>query len=98
MRQDDFEHHMSPATSFREAWSYIVFGIVVMVVFLGGVAGWAATVDLAGAVLATGSVVVDSSVKKVQHPSGGVVGTIHVKEGQRVNAGDVLISLDETVT
>ena len=89
---------LSPATPFSEARSYIVFGITVMILFFGGLGVWAATVDLAGAVLASGSVVVDSSVKKVQHPSGGVVGAIHVKEGQHVNAGDLLVSLDETVT
>jgi HlyD family secretion protein len=48
-------------------------------------------------VLATGHVVVDSNVKRVQHPTGGVVGEIHVKEGQRVGAGDVIVRLDETV-
>jgi HlyD family secretion protein len=83
---------------FTEARAYITFGIVVIVTLLGGLAVWAATVDLAGAVMAAGSVVVDSSVKKVQHPTGGIVGEIYVKEGQHVEAGDVLVRLDETVT
>jgi len=42
-------------------------------------------------------VVVDSHVKKVQHPTGGVVGEIHARDGDRVRAGDVVIRLDETV-
>jgi len=42
--------------------------------------------------------VVDSSVKKVQHPTGGVVGELKVREGDRVNAGDILLRLDETQT
>jgi HlyD family secretion protein len=41
---------------------------------------------------------VDTNVKKVQHPTGGVVGELRVREGQRVAAGDLLIRLDETVT
>ena len=44
-----------------------------------------------------GTVVVDSHVKKVQHPTGGVVGEIHARDGDRVRAGDVVIRLDETV-
>jgi HlyD family secretion protein len=41
--------------------------------------------------------VVDSHVKKVQHPTGGVVGEIYARDGDRVRAGDVVIRLDETV-
>jgi len=37
-------------------------------------------------------------VKKVQHPTGGVVGELFVRDGDHVKAGDVLIRLDETVT
>jgi HlyD family secretion protein len=43
-------------------------------------------------------IVVDSSVKKVQHPTGGVVSELRVKEGDRVKAGDILVRLDETQT
>ncbi len=41
---------------------------------------------------------VESEVKKVQHPTGGVVGALLVREGARVKAGDVLIRLDATQT
>ncbi len=47
---------------------------------------------------AQGSLVVDSNVKKVQHPTGGVVGEVRVHDGDWVKAGDILIRLDETVT
>lgn len=83
---------------FREVRGYIVFGVAVIATLVGGLGVWAASIDLAGAVLATGNVVVDSSVKKVQHPTGGVVGAIYVTEGQHVEAGEVVIRLDETVT
>jgi len=49
-------------------------------------------------VIAQGVVVVDSSVKKVQHATGGIVGELRVREGDRVKAGDILIRLDETQT
>jgi len=87
-----------PASPFREVRVYMLFGLAVVGVLLGGIGVWAATVDIAGAVIAHGLVVVDSSVKKVQHPTGGVVGAILVREGQHVEAGDVLVRLDETVT
>ena len=77
---------------------YIVAGLLTVVVLVGGIGGWAATTDLAGAVVASGTVVVASNVKKVQHPSGGVVGKIFVRNGDHVKAGDLLVRLDETVT
>ena len=68
------------------------------VLLLGGIGGWAAATNLAGAVVAGGRFVVDSHVKAVQHPTGGVVGEIAVHEGQRVAAGDLLLRLDATET
>ncbi len=65
---------------------------------VGGFGVWAATTHIAGAVVAHGMVVVESSEKKVQHPTGGVVGQILVKNGDRVRANDLLLRLDETVT
>ena len=59
---------------------------------------WAAKTTLAGAVIAAGTVVVESSVKKVQHQEGGIVGEILVREGDRVKAGDVVLRLDGTMT
>ena len=72
---------------------------VVIVAFLAiGVGGWASTAEISGALIAQGSIVVDSNVKKVQHPTGGVVGELRVRDGDRVKAGDILVRLDETVT
>jgi HlyD family secretion protein len=75
-----------------------LIGFALAVLLVGGVGGWAATSQLAGAVIAPGTIVVESSVKKVQHPSGGVVGEILVKEGDTVDEGQVLLRLDDTVT
>ncbi|MFN0217672.1 MAG: HlyD family type I secretion periplasmic adaptor subunit [Hyphomicrobium sp.] len=77
---------------------YMLGGLFTSIVLLGGITAWAATAQLAGAVLAHGVVVVATNVKKVQHPTGGVVGAILVRNGDRVKAGDLLVRLDETVT
>lgn len=77
---------------------HLLLGTVAVVALVGGVGGWAASTELSGAVIAPGQLVVDSNVKKVQHPTGGVVGELRVKEGDRVKAGDVLVRLDETQT
>lgn len=76
----------------------VLLGLTVSVVLVGGVGAWAATTSLAGAVIASGTVVVESSAKKVQHQTGGIVGAINVREGDRVAAGDVIVRLDETLT
>lgn len=71
-------------------------GGLMLVAMVAGAGGWAASTEISGAVVAAGSVVVESSVKRVQHLSGGIVGELLVKEGDHVEAGDVLIRLDAT--
>ncbi|WP_062212864.1 HlyD family type I secretion periplasmic adaptor subunit [Aureimonas sp. AU12] len=67
-------------------------------VMFGGVGTWAATTELAGAVIASGRLAVDGNVKKVQHPTGGIAAELLVEEGRQVETGDVLARLDATVT
>lgn len=76
----------------------LLAGFAVVGTVVGGVGGWAATTDIAGAIVASGALVVDSNVRKVQHPTGGVVGAILARDGDRVKAGDVMVKLDDTVT
>jgi HlyD family secretion protein len=78
--------------------SHLLAGVLAVVLLAGGVGGWAATTDLAGAVIAQGQMVVDSNDKKVQHPTGGIVGELRVREGSRVKENDILIRLDDTQT
>ncbi len=77
---------------------YIAAGLAVLFFLVGGLGVWAASTTISGAVIGNGIVVVESNVKKVQHPSGGVVGEILVKNGSKVKTGDLLIRLDETLT
>jgi HlyD family secretion protein len=77
---------------------HILAGTILVAALVLGLGGWAATAQISGALIAQGSIVVDSNVKKVQHPTGGVVGELFVRDGDHVKAGDVLLRLDETVT
>ena len=76
---------------------HLMAGLLIVLLLGGGVGGWAATVEISGALIAQGSVVVDQNVQKVQHPTGGIVGELLVRDGDHVKAGDVLVRLDETV-
>ena len=86
---------IDPRASIRR---HIVLGLAAVMLVAGGIGGWATTTEISGALIAPGSVVVESSARKVQHPSGGVVGEIAVTGGLNVAAGDILIRLDETMT
>ena len=77
---------------------HVVVGCIVVAFLAVGLGGWASTAEISGALIASGSVVVDSNVKKVQHPTGGVVGEVRARDGDHVKAGDILVRLDETVT
>jgi HlyD family secretion protein len=77
---------------------HLIIGLAVVLVLAGGFGGWASTVQISGALIAPGAVVVDSNVKKVQHPTGGVVGEVRVRDGDLVKAGDIVVRLDDTVT
>jgi HlyD family secretion protein len=81
----------------RTLRNHLIGGTVIALVLTVGIGGWAATTELSGAITASGSVVVDSNVKKVQHLTGGIVGELLVREGDRVRIGDTVIRLDETV-
>jgi HlyD family secretion protein len=73
-------------------------GLALIAVFAGAAAFWSIATTMSSAVIAPGQFVVDGSVKKVQHPTGGVVGQLLVREGDQVAEGDLLMRLDETVT
>ena len=77
---------------------HLVGGALIALGLTLGVGGWAATTELSGAVIAPGSIVVDSNVKKVQHLTGGIVGELLVRDGHRVRSGEVVLRLDETIT
>jgi HlyD family secretion protein len=77
---------------------HLFISVIVIVLLVCGIGGWASTSEFAGAVIAQGTLVVDTNVKKVQHPTGGVVAELNVRDGDQVKAGDVVIRLDDTQT
>jgi HlyD family secretion protein len=86
------------ASAQEQIRQHVIAGSVVVAVLTIGVGGWAATAGVSSALIAPGQIVVDSNVKKVQHPTGGIVGEVRVRDGDRVKAGDIVVRLDETVT
>jgi membrane fusion protein, type I secretion system len=81
----------------RSLRDHLIAGTAVALFLTVGIGGWAFSTEMSGAITASGSVVVDSNVKKVQHLSGGIVGQLLVREGDRVEAGDTVVRLDDTV-
>ncbi|WP_413869046.1 HlyD family type I secretion periplasmic adaptor subunit [Albidovulum sp.] len=75
----------------------VVLGLLALALLVGGFGLWSVTTSIAGAVVAGGQVEVDQNRQVVQHPDGGVVTAILVKDGDYVEAGAPLIRLDGTL-
>lgn len=73
-------------------------GLVVVAVMGGGLLFWASQTTIAGAIVASGAIVVKDGTKLVQPPQGGVVRQILARNEDLVAAGDVLVRLDGTAT
>lgn len=87
-----------PEKPFRpSARGPILFGLFTLLLLVGGFGLWSTTTKIAGAVVSPGRVEVEQNRQVVQHPDGGVVETIFVKNGDLVAAGDPLIQLDGTL-
>ena len=72
---------------------YIIAGLLVIILFFGGLGVWSVYFPFQGAVIAPGVVNVLGERKLVQHLEGGIISKIFVKEGDEVTEGDVLIEL-----
>ncbi|WP_051432344.1 HlyD family type I secretion periplasmic adaptor subunit [Rhodovibrio salinarum] len=79
-----------------DAGKFVAIGAIVVAIAFGAFGTWAATAPLDSAAVAPGTVMVESNRKLVQHPDGGVVKRIAVKEGDMVRRDDVLLELDTT--
>jgi HlyD family secretion protein len=74
----------------------LLTGFVALAILIFGIGAWSATANIAGAIVASGQVEVESNRQVVQHPDGGVVAEILVDDGDEVQAGTVLIRFDDT--
>lgn len=75
----------------------ITIGLLSVFLLVGGFVAWGVMANIAGAVVASGRIVVDKNRQAVQHPDGGVVEDILVEEGDLVREGDILVRLDPTL-
>ncbi len=82
----------------RSLRRYYIYGIITLILLVGGVGGWAFMAQLAGAVIAQSNVVVESDSKQVQHLEGGIVTKLLVRNGTSVKAGQILVMLDDIDT
>ncbi len=85
-----------PASAEQSLRRYMAAGYLVVILVVFGIGGWAATAQLSGAVIGQGHVVVASKIKHIRHPTGGVIRSVRVHDGDHVKAGDILIQLDPT--
>lgn len=76
----------------------LAFGSLLILFAFGGLGGWAAIAPLESAVMASGTVAVESERKVVQHLEGGIVRQIMVNDGDQVTDGQLLLTLDDTRT
>src|SRR5699024_7106328 len=71
-------------------------GLIILALFFGGFGGWAVVAPLNAAIIGEAVVKVEGNRKSVQHLDGGLVKELLVKEGDRVERGDLLAVLDDT--
>ena len=83
----------APSDSIRQV---ALAGWIIIAIFFGGIGSWAYMAPLNGAVVGNAVIKIDGNRKSVQHLDGGIVKEMRIKDGDKVNSGDVLIVLDET--
>jgi len=95
LRLEDYNRVQSKASG-AGIKGFVVLGLIVAAGFVGGFAYWATASKLDGAVVAPASFVVEGNRKTVEHLDGGIVRKIAVRDGDLVQAGQVLLELDNT--
>ncbi len=83
-----------PRTGLR--WVGIV-GTLASILLLGSIIAWSVVTEINGAVITSGTVVTDGNTRSVQHIDGGIVSEILVENGDQIEAGDVLVRLEDTL-
>ncbi|ODS10994.1 HlyD family type I secretion periplasmic adaptor subunit [Vibrio scophthalmi] len=93
IKSEGIEYQDSRSLSFDPSTtSKITLGVVLLMLF--GFMLWATFAKLSSAAIAPGVIIVESKRKPIQHLEGGIVKTIHIADGQAVERGDLLITLD----
>lgn len=89
--------HGCPSETSPAGWGgrrHVGVGLLTLLFFIGGFGNWSVLTEISGAVVAAGRLEVEGRRQIVQHPTGGVVDEILTRDGDRVEAGAVLLRLD----
>ncbi|MEM6386639.1 MAG: HlyD family type I secretion periplasmic adaptor subunit [Pseudomonadota bacterium] len=78
-------------------WLPMGIGGVALALLVGVIGVWSMRAEIAGAIIAPGTVVVENNRQVVQHREGGVIAEIAARDGDHVDAGDLLLRLDDTL-
>ncbi|WP_119157221.1 HlyD family type I secretion periplasmic adaptor subunit [Caldimonas tepidiphila] len=87
---------LEPHEALADDRRYRRLGLLVVACVFGGLGGWAAIAPLDSAAVGRGVVAVESYRKTVQHLEGGIVSALHVRDGETVERGQLLVTLDDT--
>lgn len=89
---------MTSSSTIKTLRRYQFAGFAGLGLLIGVMGLWSVMASIQGAVIAPGTTVVETYLKRIQHRDGGIVADIAVKDGDRVEAGQILVRLDETDT
>jgi HlyD family secretion protein len=88
----------SPVPDYPPVRRTLMTGVALAVIGFGGFGAWASLAPLSSAAIANGIIVADTNRKTVQHLDGGVIAEILVRDGDHIQAGQVLMRLDDLET
>ena len=86
----------APSPRKWKATGALLIGTLALTILVGVIGVWSVEARIAGAVIAPGMIQVESNRQVLQHPQGGVVGALFVKDGDHVAAGDIVLQFDDT--
>ena len=92
--KNDLDSLVADSRPSSSSKGVVVFGLIVVSVIFLGLGTWSATAPLARAVSAAATLIVKGERKRIQHFEGGIVGSLHVTEGQLVKTGELLVALN----
>jgi HlyD family type I secretion membrane fusion protein len=77
----------------RRRRAFVLIGVMLLTLL-----ALATVVRIGGAVLAPGAIAVESKVKTIMHPAGGVLRSVKIRDGDRVRAGDILMEFETNIS
>lgn len=91
------QHYPEFAQNLTKTGKYVRGGMLLMGVLAIGVVGWSMVFKIQNGIIAPGTVIIEGETKTIQHLEGGTIRQVHVRDGDAVNVGDPLVTLDTTV-